>query len=82
MNIQPNPMNETSEISFNLNKKDNVKVEVLDLVGRHIATVANNELSAGSHSYVIRKDKIGASGFYFIKLTVGNTSCIKKIIVN
>jgi PKD repeat protein len=82
LNIVPNPMNQTAEISFNLNKSENVRVEILDIIGQNIVTLANESLGAGNHSYTMSKQQLGASGFYFVKITVNNVSQIKKVIVN
>lgn len=82
LSVYPNPMNETTEISFNLNKSGNVKLEVLDVVGKQVYQLVNNKIDAGQHLYSLSKDKIGAAGFYFIKLTNEGQSYIQKIVVN
>gem|GEM_PF-132320 len=82
LNVHPNPMSETSEISFNLTQKSKVKVEILDVVGKEIMAVASSDLNAGLQSFSISKSDIGADGFYFVKLTVDGISTVQKIIVN
>jgi len=82
LNVHPNPMNEISEITFDLSRTENVKIEVLDLVGQQVELVTDSKLEVGHHSFNISKDKIGASGFYFLKLTNGSASQIQKIVVN
>ncbi len=82
LNIIPNPMNQSAEISFNLNKSENISVEVLDIVGQNVVTLGNETMSAGIHSLTMTKQQLGAAGFYFVKITVGNVSQIKKVIVN
>jgi len=82
LNVHPNPMSETSEISFNLTQKSNVKIEILDVVGKEIMTVASSDLNAGLQTFTINKTDIGAEGFYFVKLTVDGVSRVQKIIVN
>lgn len=82
LNVHPNPMNETSEISFNLTQKCNVKIEILNVIGKEIMTVASSDLNAGLQTFSISKSDIGADGFYFVKLTVDGVSTVQKIIVN
>ena len=82
LNVHPNPLNETSEISFNLTQKNNVRIDILDIVGKKIMTVTNSDLNAGLQSFRINKSDIGAAGFYFVKLTIDGESTVQKIIVN
>jgi hypothetical protein len=82
LSIHPNPMNETSEIDFDLSRAGNVKIEVLDLVGKQVELITNNKFETGHHSINISKEELGAAGFYFLKLTNDGKSCIQKIVVN
>ncbi len=82
LNVRPNPMDESSVISFNLGQTANVKIEVLDLVGRQVDLVTSNKFDEGYHALTISKDDIGAAGFYFLKLTKDNKSYLQKIVVN
>jgi hypothetical protein len=63
----PNPFNPTTTISFSLPLKSSVSLKVFDLIGREVATLISNELSAGNHSMQWNAEKM-PSGVYFYRL--------------
>jgi len=78
----PNPFNAVTDINFNLPANSYVKLEVTDVLGKHVATLIDGTKAAGSH--VARwegKTDNGsdcASGVYFYKLSVGDNFADKK----
>lgn len=48
--VVPNPVSEDSQITFTLDKTSNVTLEVVDMLGNIVSTVANNVYRAGTHS--------------------------------
>jgi len=74
----PNPFNPTTTINYQLPQDGLVRLNVYDMLGREIATLANERRSAGSYSAVWNASGF-ASGVYFYKLTVGNYSNIKRM---
>ena len=80
INIFPNPMNGSSTISFKLDEKANVKIDLFDVLGRNISPIVNTELSSGDHQYTINKGSLGA-GIYFVKFDVGGKSLTKKVVI-
>jgi hypothetical protein len=76
----PNPFNPTTTISFDLQKKSFVTLKVFDLLGNEVATLAAEELAAGTYSK--QWDAAGfASGVYFYQLTAGSFVKTKKLIL-
>lgn len=76
----PNPFNPTTNIMFAINKTENVSLKIYDMLGNEIQTLINEEMNAGS--YVINFDGSGlASGLYLYKLTAGNRSETKKMML-
>ena len=74
----PNPFNPTTTIRYVLPSSANVKLSVYDLLGREIATLVNEEQSAGWKE--VAWNAIGqSSGIYFYKLTAGNFVEVKKM---
>jgi hypothetical protein len=45
----PNPFNAKTVIAFELKEASPVKVEVFDVTGAKVATLANQQMNAGSH---------------------------------
>jgi hypothetical protein len=68
----PNPFNPETEIRFGLPENSNIKIVVLDLLGREVKRVVSERSTAGYH--IARwdgKDNAGAqvaSGIYFAKI--------------
>lgn len=68
----PNPFNPETMISFSLPKGGNVTLEVFDLAGRRVATLANGYIASGTHS--VRFDASGlSSGVYLMMMRTGST---------
>ena len=76
----PNPFNPSTVIEFGLNKMQQTKLVVYDLLGREIATLVNETLPAGSHRVAFDAGNISA-GTYFYTLTAGNTVKTNKMIL-
>ncbi len=77
--IDPNPTASGNiHLSFQLNAQDAVSIVVYDIMGRAVQTVASNEQKQpGNLNYAIALD---TPGVYLIKLTVGNTSIVKRAV--
>ncbi|MCD6594677.1 immune inhibitor A [bacterium] len=79
----PNPFNPATEISFELNASQNVKLDILDLSGRVVRTLADGETIQGKHSVIWDgMDKLGnemPSGIYLYRLNAGTRSITRKM---
>jgi len=76
----PNPFNPSTSISFALATNQFVTVKVYSILGKEVATLVNGNLIAGSHNVVWDASKF-TSGTYFYKITAGNFSEIKKMLL-
>ena len=63
----PNPFNPNTIIPFTLEKGGLVQLEVFDLLGRKVATLVNEELQRGSHSFSFDGTSL-SSGVYVYRL--------------
>lgn len=84
-NNYPNPFNPSTTIQFDLNSSNNVKLEIFNIKGQLIKTLANNFFTAGRH-YLNwdGKDNNGnqvSSGIYLYKMQSGDYANIKKMIM-
>jgi len=80
-NVYPNPIEENTVIGFNLLDKQKVQVQLYDVLGQHVSTIFEGNLSAGEHEYKIADQTNLTSGIYFVKLTAGDHKFTKKLIV-
>ena len=65
----PNPFNPSTNISFSLTSQSYVSLKVFDLIGREVATLVSEKLSAGNHTRQWNAYSM-PSGVYFYRLSV------------
>jgi hypothetical protein len=76
----PNPFSKTTTFEFGTNG-GKATIELFDVNGRKLRTIANQEFAAGKHSITIERDGL-AQGNYFYRLTKnGNHAATKKLVV-
>ncbi len=80
MNSFPNPFNPSTTINFELPKSSNVKMEILDITGGIVSTVANGFFAKGKHQIVFNAEGI-RSGIYFCRLTSEYYTGISKLVL-
>ncbi len=79
--IFPNPFEDYTNVSFSMNKSDNVELKVYDITGKVVFGSKPEMLNAGSHSVKIDAGNFN-SGIYFVSLKIGDELMTKKITVN
>ncbi len=81
----PNPFNPSTEIRFSLARASDVRLEIYDIMGRVVATVIQEPMTAGYHKVTWEgKDNAGqrvTSGVYFYRITAGEFVATKKMVV-
>ena len=76
----PNPFNPTTTIKYQIPKESFVTIKLFDMLGKEIAILVNEEKQIGS--YEIKFDALNLpSGVYLYKLTSGNFTETKKMIL-
>jgi hypothetical protein len=76
----PNPFNPTTSIEYRVGSMEYVTLKVYDLLGREVATLVNEEKTAGSYEIEFDASNL-SSGIYFYKLQASNFSETKKMIL-
>lgn len=76
----PNPFNPTTTISFSIRKSGMTKLQVYDLLGKEVAMLVNEELTAGSYQRTFNAAGF-SSGMYFFRLTNGSLSETKRMML-
>ncbi len=78
----PNPFNPETVISYKLPTAEYVSLKVYDVLGNEAAILVNEYKQAGHYSYRFSTSRYGlSSGIYFFRITAGNFSETKKMIL-
>ncbi len=76
----PNPFNPTTTIEFELPNSDFVTLKVYNLLGREVATLAEQKLAAGRHQFEWDARRF-VSGVYFYKIEASNFSMTRMMLL-
>ena len=74
----PNPFNPVTSIAINLPEESEIRLDVFDITGRHIETLANARYSSGHHTIQWNGSR-SASGIYLCRLAVGSKTVVIKL---
>lgn len=76
----PNPFNPVTTISFYLQRNERVNLTVYNQLSRIVAVLVNESLPEGCHSVLLDGSAL-PSGVYFYRLTAGDFSAGKKMVI-
>jgi photosystem II stability/assembly factor-like uncharacterized protein len=76
----PNPFNPTTNIKFQVKYSNVVKLVVFDMLGKEVATLVNEKLAPGTYEATFNGSNL-TSGVYFYKLSAGDYSETKKMLL-
>ncbi len=81
----PNPFNPETAISFDMKEAGNVSIDIYNVKGQKVKTLANDHYNAGRHSViwdgVDDNNSSVSSGVYFYKMQSGTYTKSKKMIL-
>lgn len=76
----PNPFNPTTNIVYQLAEKSFVQLNVYDVLGNLVSTLANGEFQAGNHTVTFDAAKL-SSGVYYYTLKTNKAVITKKMML-
>ena len=81
----PNPFNPNTHIRFDLHKNESIMLTIYNVIGKEVAQINRNNLSAGSHVINWKgQNQYGdplPSGLYIYRLVAGNKISTKKMLL-
>lgn len=81
----PNPFNPCTQIRYQLSEPGQVNICVYDMLGRHIKTLVNKDISSGQHHVLWNglndAQKQVCSGIYIIRMITNNTVQSHKVVL-
>lgn len=81
INTYPNPVKDLLTIKLNLIKQTMVEVTLVDLLGNQISFISNEMMNSGSNTLKWNTANL-ANGVYLLNVKTGNTTTIKKLVIN
>ncbi|MFB3056072.1 MAG: T9SS type A sorting domain-containing protein, partial [Ignavibacteriaceae bacterium] len=76
----PNPFNPTTKIQYAVSKRQFISLNVYDVLGNLIVTLVNEEKPSGTYEVEFDASNL-PSGVYMYRLTAGNFSSSKKLLL-
>jgi hypothetical protein len=80
LNNYPNPFNTSTVISYRVTKNGFVSMKIVDMMGREVATLVNEQKSVGDYSIEWNPSEL-AGGIYYCKLQNGNYIRVNKMLL-
>lgn len=78
--ITPNPIKESSFISFSIQQNKKITILLYDMLGNVIKVISSAEFKAGNHLIVLNRSKNISPGTYLIQLISDEFSLVKRIV--
>ena len=82
---RPNPLSRATTFAFELPRAQAAALEIYDLGGRRVATLAQGEQSAGRHEITWRAADGGgarvAGGLYFARFSTPGMTRVERVVV-
>lgn len=77
----PNPFNGQTVVSYNLNEASNVSLQIMDVTGKVVSTINEENQTAGTHNITVDGSSL-AAGTYFYTLATGTFQVTKRMVVS
>jgi hypothetical protein len=80
LNVYPNPAIENFNVTFILNVKERVAIEIIDVTGRTVRSVDLGTMGAGNYIETMNVDRL-PSGMYLLNIRTGDTVLGRKVFI-
>ena len=79
-NILPNPANEATKLTFQLEQTQNVMINITNLLGQNVETISSAAAAKGSNTVTLNTQNL-PSGIYLVNITAGTSNSTLKLVV-
>ncbi len=80
--VFPNPAKDLVNLSYEMKTSGKVIVELFDMTGKKVSTLSSETQQQGKHELHITLNRFGiAPGNYFLKISAGDQSSARKLII-
>lgn len=76
-----NPIAEQVTVTFKLNKQNVVSIKVMDALGNEVLNLTNSRMDEGMQNLSFDTNSKLTTGFYFVRVTSGTETVVKRISV-
>ena len=76
----PNPFNPSTVIAFDLDEPGQVELKIFNSIGREVATLVNNRMTAGRHEVTFNASGL-ASGVYYYRIAFNKKIAQRKMLL-
>jgi N-acetyl-anhydromuramyl-L-alanine amidase AmpD len=80
ISVYPNPLTNNSTIRYQISEPTNLKISLLDVLGKEVILYQNTNQAAGKHEIAFGSADL-ASGIYFVKMRTDKETKTLKVIV-
>lgn len=79
--VYPNPLSETAEVVFSVERPVPVRVLLYDVLGRQVRSLLDHSVQPGKHAVRLEASSLSA-GLYFVRIEgAGETGDIKQVLI-
>jgi hypothetical protein len=80
--VYPNPIVDQMNLKYIVSRNTNVTIKLMDVLGNNVATLYSDRVETGEVKLVhdLKSNRL-TSGFYFLKVTAGTESIIKRVTI-
>jgi len=79
-NVYPNPFSNSTTVEFALTQPEKISIDVYNLLGEKVTSVAEATYGAGSHTATINADNL-SQGVYYMTAIIGGQKLTQKLSV-
>ena len=82
LTIAPNPFANETKMSFFLIQPAHVSIDITDVLGRKLKTIANEQMIANTHEFNISNNQSELqNGIYFLRINIGGVQKVERLII-